>query len=126
MTLKTTCRAVVAALLVAALVGCAKGPLRGQLTKSGKPPEAVTLNYASSVFGGSGKLWTVLPDGQRYTGKYVLTPQARGDHMVTNLTGDRGGSMVCRFRLNEPGVGPDGGGTGRCEVSEGSVIEVKF
>ena len=94
MTLNPTCCTVVAALVVTALVGCAKGPLRGRLTKSGKPPEAVTLNYESSLFGGSGKLWTVLPDGQRYTGKYVLTPYAP-DHMVTNLTGDRGGSMVC-------------------------------
>jgi len=126
MTLKTTCCAVVAALVGAALVGCAKGPLPGRLTKSGKPPEAVALNYQSSVFGGSGKLWTVLPDGQRYTGKYVLTPYAPDHHIVANLTGDRGGSMVCRFKLNEPGVGPDGGGTGRCDVSEGSVIEVKF
>ena len=126
MALKTICRSVVAALVFAALVGCAKGPLPGRLTKSGKPPEAVTLNYQSSVLGGSGKLWTVLPDGQRYTGKYVLTPYATDHHMVINLTGDRGGSMVCRFKLNEPGVGPDGGGTGRCDVSEGSVIEVKF
>lgn len=126
MTTKSTCCTVVAALVVAALVGCARGPLPGRLTKSGKPSEAVALNYESSVFGGSGKLWTVLPDGQRYTGKYVLTPNAPNEHMVANLIGDRGGSMVCRFKLKEPGVGPDGGGTGTCEVSEGSLIEVKF
>ena len=126
MTLRQTCRPAVAALLLAALVGCAKGPIPGRLTLPGKPPEAVTINYESSVFGGSGKLWTLLPDGERYSGKYVLTPYAPDDHLVSTLDGDRGGTMVCRFRLNEPGVGPDGGGTGRCEVSEGSVIEVKF
>jgi hypothetical protein len=28
--------------------------------------------------------------------------------------------------LNEPGVGPDGGGTVRCEVSTGAVFNARF
>ena len=126
MAMKKTCCPVVATLVLGALAGCAKGPLPGRLTEPGKPPQMVTLTYESSVFGGSGKLWTLLPDGQRYAGKYILTPYAPDDHMVSNLDGDRGGSMVCRFRLNQPGVGPDGGGTGKCELSAGGVIDVKF
>ena len=126
MMLRRTCRPAVAALLLAALVGCAKGPIPGRLTLPGKPPEAVTINYESSVFGGSGKLWTLLPDGERYSGKYVLTPYAQDNHLISTLDGDRGGTMVCRFKLNEPGVGPDKGGKGKCDMSKGGVIEATF
>jgi hypothetical protein len=126
MTLRQTCRPAVAALLLAALVGCAKGPIPGRLSLPGKPPEAVTINYESSVFGGSGKLWTLLPDGERYSGKYELTPYAQDNHLVSTLDGDRGGTMVCRFKLNEPGVGPDKGGKGKCDISKGGVIEATF
>ena len=126
MVLKNTCRPVVAALVVGALMGCAKGSLPGRLMRPGQPQQVVTLNYESSVFGGSGKLSTLLPDGQLYSGKYFLTPYAPDHHMISTLESDRGGSMLCRFRLNEPGVGPDGGGTGKCEVSQGGVIDVTF
>jgi hypothetical protein len=126
MMLRQTCRPVIAALLLAALVGCAKGPIPGRLTLPGKPSEAVTINYESSVFGGSGKLWTLLPDGERYSGKYVLTPYAQDSHLVSTLDGDRGGTMVCRFKLNVPGVGPDKGGKGKCDISKGGVIEATF
>ncbi len=126
MMLKTTCRPVVTALAVSSLLGCASGPIPGRLTVPGQPSQVVTLNYQSSVFGGSGKLWALLPGGERYAGKYILTPYAPDHHMVSTLDGDRGGTMVCRFRLNEPGVGPDGGGSGKCEVSQGGVIEAKF
>jgi hypothetical protein len=126
MALKVTVSPVIAALMVGAFVGCAKGPIPGRLTKPGQPPQAVTLNYESSVFGGSGKLWAMLPDGERYAGTYVLTPYAPDHHLVSTLDGDRGGTMVCRFRLKEPGVGPDGGGTGKCDVSNGGVIEATF
>jgi hypothetical protein len=46
--------------------------------------------------------------------------------MTSSLAGDRGGSMVCKFKLNEPGVGPDKGGTGQCEMTEGGVINTSF
>ncbi len=126
MRLGTTCRPVVAALLVGALMGCAKGPIPGRLTMPGKPSQAVTINYESSVFGKGGKLWTLLPNGERYSGKYVLTPYAPDDHLVSTLDGDRGGTMTCRFKLNEPGVGPDKGGKGKCDLSQGGVIEATF
>ena len=120
-------RPVAAALILVALMGCAKGPITGRLTKPGQPTQVVTLNYESSVFGGSGKLWAMLPDGEKYSGKYVLTPYAPDHHMVSTLDGDRGGSMVCRFKLKEPGVGPDGGGSGKCDISQGGgVIDAKF
>jgi hypothetical protein len=119
-------RSIVAALAVGALAGCAAGPMPGSLTLPGKTPEPVTLNYESSLFGGSGTLSTLLPSGERFKGKYVLTPYAPDHHMTGTLAGDRGGSMTCRFKLNEPGIGPDKGGTGRCEIAEGGLIDTQF
>ena len=119
-------QSIVAALAVGALAGCAAGPMPGSLTLPGKTPEPVTLNYESSLFGGSGTLSTLLPSGERFKGKYVLTPYAPDHHMTGTLAGDRGGSMTCRFKLNEPGIGPDKGGTGRCEIAEGGLIDTQF
>jgi len=126
MPLRTTVGRVVGSLTVAALVGCASGPIPGRLTLPGQQSQLVTLNYESSLFGGSGKLRGLLPSGERFSGKYVLMPYAPDHHMVSTLDGDRGGTMVCRFKLNEPGVGPDGGGTGRCELSGGGLIDAQF
>ncbi len=117
---------VAAATTVGVLAGCASGPMPGLLVNRGQPPERVTLNYESGVFGRTGKLWATLPGGERYAGTYVLTPYAPDHHLISKLDGDRGSSMVCRFRLNEPGVGPDKGGTGQCELSSGGVIDTKF
>ena len=119
-------RPIVATVTLGILVGCASGPIPGRLTLPGQPPQLVTLNYESSLFGGSGSLSAQLPSGERYAGKYVLAPYAPDHHMVSTLDGNRGGSMVCRFKLNAPGVGPDGGGAGRCELSQGGVIDAQF
>ena len=126
MMLSKSLRSGVAALTVGALAGCASGPIPGRLTMPGQPPLLVTLTYQSSVFGGSGKLSTLLPNGESYSGKYLLTPYAPDHHMVGTLDGDRGGTMVCRFKLKEPGVGPDGGGTGKCDLSQGGSIDAQF
>ena len=126
MTTSNSIRSGIAALTVTALAGCAGGPISGRLIVPGKAPMQVTLTYTSSLFGGSGKLSTLLPDGESYSGKYILTPYAPDDHMVSKLEGDRGGTMVCRFRLKEPGVGPDGGGTGKCSLSTGGSIDATF
>jgi hypothetical protein len=119
-------RSIVATLALGGLAGCAAGPMPGRFTAPGKPAEPVTLTYESSLFGGSGKLSTVLPSGERYHGKYVLTPNAREHHMTSTLAGDRGGFMTCSFTLNEPGIGPDKGGTGRCEMAGGGLIDTRF
>ena len=119
-------RLVTAAVVAGTLAACASGPIRGLLTQRGQQPEPVTLNYESSLFGKSGKLWTTLPGGESFSGKYLLMPYAPDHHIVSTLDGDRGGSMVCRFKLNEPGVGPDKGGTAECQLSTGGVIDARF
>jgi hypothetical protein len=115
-----------AACVVTATVGCAAGPIAGRLSVSGREPVPATLSYRSSLFGGSGKLWTTLPGGEAFLGSYVLKPNEPGAPMTGTLQGDRGSVMVCLFRLNEPGVGPDRGGTVRCDVSTGGVFDASF
>jgi hypothetical protein len=122
----TMTRLTAAALVLAAMMGCASGPIAGRLSVSGHEPAPVVLSYRSSLFGGSGTLWTTLPAGESFAGSYVLQPNARDAHMSGTLTGDRGSVMVCRFKLNEPGVGPDKGGTVRCDVSTGGVFDASF
>jgi hypothetical protein len=127
MVLGSSARSVLTALAMGAVAGCAAGPMPGNLTVPGKAPERVTIKYESSLFGGSGTLSTVLPGGERYQGKYILTPYAPDHHMTSTLAGDRGGFMTCTFKLNEPGVGPDKGGSGRCVLPRsGGVIETQF
>jgi hypothetical protein len=117
--------ALVAAGLLA-LAGCAKGPIRGQLALPDQKPQAASLNYASSLFGKTGKLSTTLPTGESFTGPYMLDPAAPDKTISSTLAGNRGNSLVCRLTLTEPGVGPDGGGTVRCDLSTGGVFDARF
>ena len=120
----STTRVAVTAVVVAVIVGCASAPIKGRLSVPGQAPVPAVLSYQSSLFGGSGKLWTTLPAGETFNGKYVLS--GRDTPVTGTLNGDRGSVMLCRFQLNEPGVGPDKGGTVRCEVSSGGVFDASF
>jgi hypothetical protein len=115
---------VVAAL--AALAGCAKGPIRGQLTLPQQSPQPATITYESSLFGKTGKLTTTLPTGESFTGPYLLDPAAPDKTVTSTLAGDRGNSLVCRFTLTEPGIGPEGGGTVKCDLSTGGAFDARF
>lgn len=126
MTTRATMTRVVVAALALVMLGCASGPIAGNLIVPGQAPAPVVLRYRSSLFGGSGKLWTTLPAGERFAGSYVLQSSVPDAHMTGTLNGDRGGVMVCRFQLNEPGVGPDKGGTVRCDVSTGGIFDASF
>ncbi len=111
---------------IAALAGCAHGPIRGQLVLPDRAAQAATLNYESSLFGKTGKLTARLPTGESFTGPYTLDPLAPDKTILANLAGNRGSSMVCRLRLNEPGVGPDSGGSAKCELSTGGTFVGSF
>jgi hypothetical protein len=119
-------RLVAMSLIPSFLTACASGPIRGGLTRPDQPTVAAVLNYQSSILGGSGKLWTTLPTGEHFTGKYQLVPHARDRQMTSTLTGDRGSTMLCRFTLTEPGVGPDKGGTVQCQLSTGGTFDATF
>jgi hypothetical protein len=114
------------ALVLLGILGCAAAPIVGRLSSPGREPDSATLNYQSSLLGGSGKLWTTLPPGETFRGSYQLHPGTPEAPVVGTLTGDRGSTMTCHFMLNEPGVGPDKGGTVRCEVSTGAEFNASF
>lgn len=113
-------------LTVGSLTACAHGPIAGRFTRPQEAPAAVVLNYESSFLGGSGKLWMTLPSGETFKGPYRLAPHDPKRQMTANLTGDRGSTMLCRFTLKEPGVGPDGGGTVQCQLSTGGIFDASF
>jgi hypothetical protein len=118
--------ALLAAAGLAALAGCAKGPIRGQLTLPQQPPQPAVLTYESSLFGKTGTLKTTLPTGETFAGPYVLDPNAPDKSITSRLTGNRGTSMVCRLTLSEPGVGPDKGGAMTCDLSTGGIFDARF
>ena len=111
---------------LAALAGCAKGPISGQLTLPQQTPQPAILSYESSLFGKTGKLTTTLPTGETFAGPYVLDPNAPDKSITSTLAGNRGNSLVCRLTLSEPGVGPDKGGTVKCDLSTGGVFDARF
>jgi hypothetical protein len=115
-----------AVFVLSGTLGCASAPIVGRLTSPDQGSDAATLNYRSSLLGGSGKLWTTLPPGETFTGQYRLQPGEPNAPVIGTLTGNRGNTMTCQFTLNEPGVGPDKGGTVRCEVSTGAVFNARF
>lgn len=112
--------------LALAAAGCASGRIPARLSVPGRPAAPVTVHYQSSLLGGTGKLSTELPTGERFAGGYTLTPRDPRSHMTGTLSGDRGGILVCRFTLNEPGIGPDRGGSMLCELSTGGTVEGRF
>jgi hypothetical protein len=44
---------------------------------------------------------------------------------VANLAGP-GGQMRCHFTLFQPSSGMSGGGTGRCQLADGTIIHADF
>jgi hypothetical protein len=119
-------RSAVVVAAISAIAGCAHGPIRGELSMPERPPQPVVLSYESSLFGKTGKLWVTLPTGESFTGPYALDAADPDKIMVSTLAGDRGNSMACRFKLNEPGIGPDRGGSVRCDVSTGETFQATF
>ena len=113
-------------LAAGSLAACAHGPISGRFSRPGQASAAAVMNYQSSFLGGSGKLSMTLPAGENFTGSYRLVPNDPKRQMTASLTGDRGSTMLCRFTLNEPGIGPDGGGTVQCQHSAGGSFDASF
>jgi len=75
-----TIRFVMIPLLALAAAGCASGPVTGQVAVADQPPAPLTMSWESGLFGESGTLAAVMPDGERFSGKYVVVKEgmARG------------------------------------------------
>lgn len=134
------------ALLLAAAVltlsGCAtSGVMQGRT--DGK---AVRLHYHHSFWSQNGVISVTLPDGEHFSGKFVIGTSSStglaigpksGDTKVVStsgntaqaaavLMGNKGDSMHCKFLLSHPSDGIEGGGVGHCKVSTGEVIDATF
>ena len=64
----------------AALVGCASGPVTGRVSVTGQEPAPLTMSWESGLLGDSGTMAAVMPDGERFSGKYTVVKKgaARG------------------------------------------------
>jgi hypothetical protein len=65
-------RVAMLSLLALGAVGCANGPVTGQVAVTGQPPAPLTMSWESGLFGGSGTMAAVMPDGERFSGKYTV------------------------------------------------------
>ena len=62
-------------LAVTVLAGCASGQVTGRVTQRGAADGPLSMTWTSGMFGESGKMAAVMPDGERFSGTYqVVTP----------------------------------------------------
>ena len=79
-------------LLAASLLGCASGAVTGRVTLPGQPVAPLIMTWQSGLFGESGKMSAVMPDGERFTGKYqVVSPGMTRSSLDPAWTGDEPG-----------------------------------
>ena len=135
---------ILVAILLAALTGCS-GTMKGVVRRDAK---RIPITYSDSRIG-KGLLQTVLPDGEGFEGKLAeiaslnsvtasdSTRAADGSAIFeavqsfegnaeAALSGNRGNTMKCRFRLADTIIGLSSGGFGICQVSDGRVIDIFF
>jgi hypothetical protein len=84
-------------------------------------------DFRGSWYGGpwTGRDWTWGGDWPYYSNSADYVAFYTG-HVVALLEGDRGTNMRCRFSLDDPSRGIEGGGAGECQTSEGDRITAVF
>ena len=86
-------------------------------TTGGFAEESQAYENPEAWDAGFGDIWN--PGGD--------VPVSHQDHsakVIATLSGNRGDTMHCGFRLNNPKQGMARGGTGKCLVSSGGTIKV--
>jgi hypothetical protein len=80
------------ALSSAVLLGCASGAMIGRVSQAGQQAEPLNMTWNSGLFGESGKMSAVMPDGERFSGKYqVVKPAMSRSSLEPAWTGDEPG-----------------------------------
>ena len=69
---RNTIAVTVISLLTMGIVGCASGPVTARVDVPGRSPVPLTMSWESGLFGGSGTMAAVMPDGERFSGKYTV------------------------------------------------------
>jgi hypothetical protein len=101
-------RAVMIALSSAALLGCASGAVSGRVSLAGQQATPLTMTWNSGLFGESGKMSAVMPDGERFTGKYhVVSPGTTRSSLDPAWTGDEPGENQGQIDDSMWGAGRD-------------------
>jgi hypothetical protein len=75
---RKTIGVVAASLLALGVMGCATGHVTGRVEVAGQSPAPLTMSWKSGLFGESGTMAAVMPDGERFTGKYVVVKRGMG------------------------------------------------
>jgi predicted small secreted protein len=135
-------------LLSIGLLAACSGTMKGVVQQEGGSVDFQFEDTGS----GHGKLRTTLPDGETFEGKfaeeassgYITGFDATGTgativrgstfeavesypgNIEAALFGRKGHAMKCKFRANNSFIGLPSGGEGKCQVSDGRVIDVQF
>ena len=108
MTRRESGLAVMIALSSAALLGCASGAVSGRVSLAGQQATPLTMTWTSGLFGESGKMSAVLPDGERFSGKYtVVSPGMTRSSLDPAWTGDEPGENQGQIDNSMWGAGRD-------------------
>lgn len=127
-------------------VGC-ESTGKIQAVTNGK---VVQFDYQQGLFENDGLLSVVMPDGERFSGKFVqntssssgsdweIGESSNDDALILKdstikssqakavLIGDKGNTMQCQFQFSDPDSGVDGGGVGSCETSNNQKVHATF
>ena len=95
-------------LLAGAALGCASGPVTGRVVVAGQAATPLTMTWNSGLFGQSGKISAVMPDGERFSGTYqVVKPGMSRTSLRPAWTGDAPGDQQGQIDDGMWGAGRD-------------------
>ena len=95
-------------LLAATALGCASGDVTGQVAMAGRPAAPLQMTWSSGLFGESGKMSAVMPDGERFSGTYqVVKPGMSRSSLDPAWTGDAPGDSQGEIDDSMWGAGRD-------------------
>ena len=108
MTRRRAGQAAMISLTAAALLGCASGAVTGRVTLPGETATPLTMTWNSGLFGENGNMSAVMPDGERFSGKYqVVKPGLTRSTMDPAWTGDAPGDHQGQIDDSMWGAGRD-------------------
>jgi hypothetical protein len=101
-------RALTISLAAGALLGCASGAVSGRVTLPGQQAAPLTMTWNSGLFGESGTMSAVMPDGERFTGTYhVVSPGTTRSSLDPAWAGDEPGANRGQIDDSMWGAGRD-------------------
>ena len=132
-------------LLFLGLLTACSGTMKGMVQQGG---ESVNFHFEDTGLG-SGALRTTLSDGETFKGRFAEESssgfvtgfdtsgtivrkeafeavESYSGNIEAILFGNKGHTMRCKFRAANSLMGLPSGGEGRCQVSDGRVIDVQF